>query len=66
MIIEREQSRQERAEFWRGIMRKLDIFLTKMFGRCFSITNLKTPRNFTLFIRVNSTNIRCSGKKAAP
>ncbi|MFI3238049.1 MAG: DUF1016 N-terminal domain-containing protein, partial [Lachnospiraceae bacterium] len=46
MISEEEQRGNERAEYGKYIIKELSIFLTKEFGKGFSITNLKQMRQF--------------------
>ena len=46
MISEEEQRGNERAEYGKYILKELSAFLTKEFGKGFSITNLKQMRQF--------------------
>ena len=46
MIVEEEQRGSERAEYGKYILKELSIYLTKRFGKGFSITNLKQMRQF--------------------
>ena len=46
MIVEEEQGGKARAEYGRGLMRELANFLTKEFGRGFSLSTLKNAKQF--------------------
>ena len=46
MIVEEEQGGKARAEYGRGLMRGLANFLTKEFGRGFSLSTLKNAKQF--------------------
>ena len=45
-IVEEEQGGKARAEYGRGLMKELSEFLTKKFGRGFSLSTLKNARQF--------------------
>ena len=46
MIVEEEQGGKARAEYGRGLMRGLANFLSKEFGRGFSLSTLKNAKQF--------------------
>ena len=45
-IVEEEQGGKARAEYGRGLIKELSGFLTKKFGRGFSLSTLKNARQF--------------------
>jgi predicted nuclease of restriction endonuclease-like (RecB) superfamily len=46
MIVEREQDGKARAEYGRGLLKELSVFLNGRFKRGFSETNLRNARKF--------------------
>lgn len=46
MIIEEEQHGQDRAAYGKQILRELSIYLTRIYGKGFSVGNLKNMRQF--------------------
>ncbi len=46
MIIEEEQHGQDRAAYGKQILRELSIYLTRIYGKGFSVGNLKNIRQF--------------------
>jgi predicted nuclease of restriction endonuclease-like (RecB) superfamily len=46
MIVEEEQSGQQRAEYGRGLMKELSTYLTANLGRGFSLSTLKNAKRF--------------------
>ena len=46
MIVEKEQGGKARAEYGKGLIVELSDFLTEKFGRGFSLTTLKTAKQF--------------------
>lgn len=46
MIIEEEQNGEDRAEYGKYLLEELSGYLTKEFGKGFSVTNLKQMRKF--------------------
>ena len=50
MIVEKEQAGKRRAQYGKGIIAELSIYLNARFGRGFSETNLKILENSTRFI----------------
>ena len=48
MIVEEEQSGKARAEYGKGLMKELALYLTTRLGRGFSLTNLKNAKKFYL------------------
>ena len=48
MIVEEEQGGNIRAEYGKGLLNELSIYLTKKLGRGFSLTNLKNAKKFYL------------------
>jgi predicted nuclease of restriction endonuclease-like (RecB) superfamily len=46
MIFEEEQKGKERADYGKYVIKELSLFLSKEFGKGFSITNLKQMRQF--------------------
>ena len=48
MIVEQEQDGKARAEYGRGLMNELSVFLNGRFGKGFSVANLKNARQFFL------------------
>lgn len=47
-IVQEEQNGQERADYGKYLIKELSEYLTKQFGKGFSITNLKQMRQFYL------------------
>lgn len=47
-IVQEEQNGQERADYGKYLIKELSKYLTKQFGKGFSITNLKQMRQFYL------------------
>lgn len=47
-IVQKEQNGQERADYGKYLIKELSKYLTKQFGKGFSITNLKQMRQFYL------------------
>ena len=45
-IVEEEQNGENRAQYGQYIMKELSEYLTKSFGKGFSVTNLKQMRQF--------------------
>ena len=48
IIVEDEQKWKERAEYWKGVLKKVSIELHKEFWRGFSVQNLENMRRFYL------------------
>lgn len=48
MIVEEEQQGANRAAYGKQILKELSIYLTKIYGKGFSVTNLKQMRQFYL------------------
>ena len=48
MIVEKEQGGETRAEYGKGLLNELSVYLTKKLGRGFSLTNLKNAKKFYL------------------
>lgn len=48
MIVEEEQQGANRAAYGKEILKELSIYLTKIYGKGFSVTNLKQMRQFYL------------------
>jgi hypothetical protein len=46
MIVEKEQQGEKRAQYGKGLMKELADYLTKRFGRGFSLSNIKNARQF--------------------
>ena len=46
MIIEEEQHGQDRAAYGKQILRELSVYLTRLYGKGFSVGNLKNMRQF--------------------
>jgi len=46
MIVEEEQGGKTRAEYGKGVLNELSVYLTERLGRGFSIVNLKSFRKF--------------------
>ena len=46
MIVEEEQQGANRAAYGKQILKELSIYLTKIYGKGFSVTNLKQMRQF--------------------
>ena len=55
MIVEEEQKGEERAGYGEQLMEGLSEYLTKEFGRGFSLTNLKQMRTFYLQYSIGQT-----------
>lgn len=49
-IVEEEQSGADRAQYGQYILKELSEYLTKNFGKGFSVTNLKQSDSFILFM----------------
>lgn len=47
-IVEEEQTGADRAQYGQYILKELSEYLTKNFGKGFSVTNLKQMRQFYL------------------
>lgn len=62
MIVEDEQNGNERAEYGKGLLKKLSVQLTKEFGKGFSVENLDRMRYFykTYSPRISATLLRKS------
>jgi hypothetical protein len=48
MIVEQEQKGKMRAEYGKGLIKELSVFLINRFGKGFSISNLKDARRLYL------------------
>lgn len=46
LIVEQEQSGEEKAKYGRSLMKELSSKLSEEFGRGFSVTNIKQMRTF--------------------
>jgi hypothetical protein len=55
MIVEKEQDGKNRAQYGRGLIAELSVYLNARFGRGFSETNL---RNFRKFYQIYSPSIQ--------
>lgn len=51
-IVEEEQQGENRAVYGRQVLKELSAYLTEMYGKGFSVTNLKQMRQFyTIYVR---------------
>jgi hypothetical protein len=48
MVVEQEQGGNQRAEYGSALLEELSDYLVGEFGKGFSVTNLKSFRNFYL------------------
>jgi predicted nuclease of restriction endonuclease-like (RecB) superfamily len=48
MIVDEEQNGKVRAEYGKGLLNELSVYLTERLGRGFSLTNLKNAKKFYL------------------
>ena len=64
MIVEKEQDGKSRAEYGRGLIRELATYLTKRFGKGFSVRSLTNFRQFylTYLPSIRQSMIAKSGK----